>query len=379
MKKSFFLLLVTAAMFGSLVLFFSGCSGSDKIRESISKTFSTIRWWGDSGSDETNVIKIGAVLPVSSLGTSMKAGLDLAVSELNKNSDGVKYEWYVEDAPEDKDVLSAYNALKLRGKMSCFVTTGSSYSMSLKPKVIENNELLFCVASLPAITADGTYNVYKIGNSSVDESGDIVQNIQRRGGSTVMFYPHTEYGIPFLETISQNLDDCIGIVYEEEERDFHTLISDALKSKPDNIVAIGFSPALGTLIKTIRELGFSGPILSNTGFISSDVIEASGDAAYGVKYIDYDFDNSSATQSRNEYIRDKFEIDFTSISFLAYSIPYFLKSAEDDLLRQDYKKASESIRSHDTLSIADEYPYLVFHNGDIKPSLTMKEYNNGKK
>ncbi len=355
MKKSL-LLLFTTALFGSLVLFFSGCSGCK------------------TDSNGTKVIKIGAVLPKSSLGTSMKSGLDLAVMELNKNSNGVRYEWYVEDAPEDKDVLSAYNNLKLIPKMSCIVTAGSSYSMSLKPKAIENNDLLFCVASLPAITADGTYNVYKIGNSSVDESGAIVQHIQQQGGSTVMFYPHTEYGIPFLETISQQLDDCVGIVYEESERNYNTLVSNALEMHPDNVVAIGFSSALGTLIKTIRELGFSGPILSNTGFISSDVVKNAGDAANGVKYIDYDFDDTPTTQLRNEYVREKYKIDFTSISFLAYSIPYFLKSVEDELLQRDYKKASESIRSHDTTFIAEEYPYLVFGNGDIKPSLTMKEY-----
>lgn len=337
-----------------------------------------------------DTVKIGAILPqtgnLSGLGVSMKSGLELAIEELNEQSD-IKYELVIADAPTNREVVSAYNSLRYRHDIKFFVTAGSAYSMALKPNVIQNDELLFCVASLPDITAEGAYNIYKIGNSSVDESEAISNYLLNEGinNRVVLFYPSSEYGLPFYSTINSAIDSCLCIIYDENERNFNNIVTLAINEQPSRIVAIGETPALGGIIKTLRTMGYQDDIICNTMFTNSNVITAAGEAAEGVIYVDYDFDsNSPSTQLRNESIRDKYNIDFSSISFLAYSIPYIINSKEDAIDgsiksathedESDTYRISTNIRNHCTIIVANEYPYTISKNGDIKPSLILKKY-----
>ncbi len=328
---------------------------------------------------QSETIKIGAILPLTGaqagLGTSMKAGLELAIEELNNNETSIKYELLVEDvASEQRNVLNAYNKLKAMNGVSIFVTPGSAYSLALKPMVIKDNKLLICVASHPDITAGGEYNIFKIGNDAVDESMAIIEKLNNsKDQKTVLFYPNTEYGIPFYETLIKNDDAIISSKYDESNTDYKNIVLQGLNNKPNNIVAIGFSSSLGILIKTIKEMDYKGSIISNTGFTSSDVLTAAGASGKGVEYIDYKIGNSEMTKKRNEIIRKKYNIDFTSICFLAYSIPYYINIAQNEF-NLDPKHISDEIRSNDSLVISTEYIYFVSKNGDIKPSLTLKKF-----
>lgn len=328
---------------------------------------------------QNETIKIGAILPLTGtqagLGTSMKAGLELAIEELNSNGNPVKYELLVEDvASEQRNVLNAYNKLKTINDVSIFVTPGSAYSLALKPVVIKDDNLLICVASHPDITAGGEYNIFKIGNDAIDESMAIIEKLNNSDNKkTVLFYPNTEYGIPFYETLLKNSEGIISSKYDETSTDYKNIVIQGINNNPNNIVAIGFSSSLGVLVKTIKDLGFNGPILSNTGFSSSDVLTAAGESGRGVEYIDYKIGNSDLTKKRNDIIRKRYNIDFSSICFLAYSIPYYINYTQKDF-NLDPKYISEEIRNNDSLVISSEYIYYVSKNGDIKPSLTLKKY-----
>lgn len=327
---------------------------------------------------DCQTIKIGAILPMTGnqagLGTSMKAGLELAIEELNQADNPIKYELLVEDvASEQRNVLNAYNKLKTINGVSIFVTAGSAYSLALKPVVIKDDKLLFCVASHPDITSGGEYNIFKIGNSSVDESNAIIEGINKSNYQRiVLFYPNTEYGIPFYETLIKKDDALKSIKYDESNTDYKNIVVQGLKRDPNGIIAIGFSSALGVLIKSIRDLGYNGPILSNTGFTSSDVLTAAGESGKGVEYIDYKIGDSDSTKKRNDIIRSRYNIDFSSICFLAYSIPYYLNEAQEGSIY--VKQISNEIRNNDSLVISSEYIYYISKNGDIKPSLTLKKY-----
>jgi len=337
---------------------------------------------------DNNTVKIGVIIPENNgLGKSIKSGLKLAEEEINKES-RIKYQLVFGDAPAERDVITAYNLIKYKDDIKIFVTTGSSYSMALKPTAIDNGEWLFCVASLPDITADGTYNIYKIGNSSVDESNAIVNYLTNdsTANNIVLFYPNTEYGIPFYETINKQIVSCTSYVYNDESlQNYNGIISKVIDSNPNVIVAIGNSSSLGVLVKKIRTLGYDGTIVSNAGFTNSDVITSVGDAANGVVYLDYDMDNSTKTEERNDYTQTNYQVAFSSFGFLAYSIPYLIDAGLSDVFKEGsvtndsinasvLEKASALIRSNDKIQIAGEYPYNVYANGDIKPSLKFRIY-----
>lgn len=339
---------------------------------------------------QTNTVKIGVIVPESTgLGISMKAGMKLAEAELNKDSD-VKYKVIVEDAATENDVSKAYDRLRSVKNVRIFVTAGTQYSLKLKSNTVGNGDLLLCVASDPAITAEGFWGVYKVGNSSVDESDYIIEHLKENapGEKVAVFYPNTTYGLPFKETLCSQLEDSVPVVYEEGAfQQYDGIISKVLAENPGRIVAIGFSPSLGILVKKLRAAGFEGEILSNTGFADSDVMAAAGDAVKDVLYIDYDFEASRATEERNEFTQKKYKIDFTSICFLAHAIPYLLDAGlKDDLSAVSdgnvegqldealLHKVSDRLRSLKTLKIADEYPYIILENGDVKPSLVLKKH-----
>lgn len=327
---------------------------------------------------ENDTIRIGAVLPMTGTmagqGSSIKSGLQIAIEELNNNSN-IKYELLVEDvASEQKNVLNAYRKLK-NNNVSIFVTTGSAFSLALKPSVIKDDNLIFCVASHPDITAGGDYNIFKVGNSSVDESLAISQYVSsQESNKTVLFYPNTEYGIPFYETIRKSSDNILSIKYDESDLNYRNIVNKALSEKPSIIVAIGFTKSLGLIIKELRDSGYSGPIISNTGFASTDVQNTAGDAKKGVIYVDYKIGESINTIKRDSISLKNEGINFSSICFLAYSIPYFINKAVSSTQKIDTKLISNEIRKDSACVISSEYDYSIAENGDIKPILILKEY-----
>lgn len=327
---------------------------------------------------QTEVVKIGAILPMtgnmSGQGISVKAGLDLAIEELNSQSSHTKYELYIEDvASEQRNVIAAYNKLKEINDVNIFVTKGSAYSLALKPAAIKDNKLLFCIASHPDITANGEYNIFKVGNSSVDEGNAIMDYLGKSDARTIMFYPNTEYGIPFREVCQNRNNNIVCIEYDESMIEYKNIVISAIKAAPDNIIAIGFSSALGRLIKTLRDMGYNGMIVSNTGFQSLDVLSAAGEARKGVVYVDYNIEESEETMRRDKFVREKYHINFSSICYLAYAIPYFLNSVDEELYFKNTRQISDEIRTKQFIQLSSNYTFSIFQNGDIKPDLLMKK------
>lgn len=292
---------------------------------------------------EVKIIKVGAVLPMtgslSGLGTSIKGGLELAINELN--ADSVKYELIVEDvASEQRNVITAYNKLKVSG-VDIFVTAGSAYSLALKPNAIRDNKLLFCIASHPGITKDENWEMFKIGNSSVEESEAIVKYLKQYTGKLALLYPNTEYGIPFEETICRNQRDIILKKYDESKDDYKNDIQSVIKEKPERIILIGFSSSMGKVLKSIRAYDFKGEIICNLGLTNSDVMKAAGDAIVDTYYIDYDINKNAETTKRNQFLLEKYHTNFSSTSYLAYAIPFCIDASYANL-RTDIKKLQKT-------------------------------------
>lgn len=328
---------------------------------------------------DENVVKIGAILPLtgnnSGLGQSIKAGLELAVKELNEQNADLKYDLVFEDVAEQKDVLAAYNKIKIANHASFYVTTGSAYSMALKPQVIKDGNIIFCIASLPEITENGEYNMFKVGNSSIDESLEITKYLNKISGQkNMLFYSNGEYGIPFYSTITANSNIVTSVIYDENDNNYKNVVAKNLSQTPDNIVVIGLTASMGMLIKTIRDYGYLGNIIANTCFNNEDVLSTAGNAKNGVMFLDYDIKKSSITQKRNDFIMEKCNMSFSSFNFLAFSIPYIINEAKDILTSSNVELVSNKIREQKELNIANEYLFTVEKNGDIKPTLTLKTF-----
>jgi len=150
-----------------------------------------------------------------------------------------------------------------------------------------------------------------------------------------------------------------------------------LRSKPDIIAVVGFTPNLGILIKALRELNFKGMIISNTGFNSPSVINTAGNAANGVKYVEYDFPmDSKHFQVLDSLSRTKYNIGFGSMSFLAYYTVKLIDYAAKESGSSSIYEIAKKLRTQGDIKI-DNQDFKLHANGNIFPNLSVKEY--GKK
>jgi branched-chain amino acid transport system substrate-binding protein len=334
-----------------------------------------------AGGDK-DVIKIGAILPLtgnlSSLGNSVAAGLKIAVEEINEASP-MKFDVIIEDNNSDiKNTMSAYRKIKIQNDIKYVVTTSTAFSMALKPVAIEDDVLLFCIASFPDLTKESKHNIFRIGNTSVEEALTLVDHIKNKNVATKtwIFYPNSEYGIPFDTTIKENLAGIEGsTVYNEQDQDYKNTVLPATKSEAKNIIAIGFSSALGRLIKSIREQSHAKSISSNLGFYNENVLSSAGTAKNGVWYVDYQIHSSEKTYERAKIAQERYGVVFSSTCFLAYIIPYLVQQGQLNKT-SNMEDVSKQIKKKTDILINNEYKFLIKSQGDVLPLLEMREYRD---
>lgn len=329
-----------------------------------------------------NAVKIGAIIPetgnLAGLGNTIRSGLTLAVQELNEKSPNVHYELYFEDtSSEQRNVISAYYKLKQKG-VKCFVSTTSAACKALKSKIIDDSNLIFCICSLPELTADGAWNIFKLGNSSLEESEAITNFLFSNSIDSIsLFYPNSEYGNSFMNAFyDSGVNIRTSIAYDENGTDFNSIVAKGIDKKTQYVATIGYSSSLGQVINTIRKIRPDISIISNLGFTNSDVFNIVGKDNLDITYIDYSIPESEATKQKEKYMHNNFNTSFSSTCYLAYMIPHFIDWGihQNDISAQELPELSKALRSICTITIDDSYTFSVYSNGDITPNLILKKY-----
>lgn len=339
----------------------------------------------DPGINGKPKIKIGAVLPLTGkyadLGNWAKAGILTAAEELKKSDSKHSFEVIIEDAgSETKNALTAYSKLVNVDGARIIITTSSAFSLALKPKAIEDNVLFFAIASHPDITANNNGKVFRPCNTAVDEGTTISNFIKGRFAQApekaVLLYHNSEFGLSFNKQISSDLGPAIvaSIPYDDTPDTFRTIASKVMTSNPDIIIAIGFTPSLGTLIKTVRELNYKGMIVSNVGFATPSVAQTAGEAAKGVYFVDYRLPYSSDRFKQiNTLSRQSYNTDFGSISYLSFFTIKAVNYAVGQSDSTDPNKIASVLSKPERLRL-DEIELTTHENGDISPELVVNEY-----
>lgn len=340
---------------------------------------------GETKKTEKEVIKIGAILPLtgkySDLGNWTKAGILLAVEDLKLSNPKYEYSILIEDAKsETKDAVTAYNKLVNIDKATIILTTSSALSLAIKPMAIQDDVLFFAIASHPEITTNNNGKVFRPCNTSVEEgeeiSNYIKSNFDFNKDKSYILYHNSEFGLSFNSQLSKNLgNNIIGSApYDDNPESFKTIALKAVNQKPNVIIAIGFTPNLGVLIKTLREANYKGAIVCNIGFLTPTVIKLAGDAAKGVYYVDYKLPTTSKHFVRLDSIsQQQFKTNFTSISYLSYftikAIDYSITQSKSS----DISKIAEFLVKPQKITL-DEIELTTRNNGNILPQLFINEY-----
>ncbi|MCB9231066.1 MAG: ABC transporter substrate-binding protein [Bacteroidia bacterium] len=330
-------------------------------------------------------IKVGAILPLTGkyadLGNWAKVGLLFAAEDLGKLNSNYEYSVLIEDAKsEPKEAIAAYNKLRSIDKVNIVITTSSALSLAIKPIAIKDSILFFSIASHPEITANNNGRIFRPCNTSVEEGEEIstfvINNFDTTMDNSFILYHNSEFGLSFNSQISKNLgNNVIGSVpYDDNPESLKTIALKAINKKPKVIIAIGFTPNLGILIKTLREANYEGSIVCNIGFSTPSVLEASGNAAKGVHYVDYKLPNNSDHFIQIDSLsQQSYNTNFASISFLSYFTLKLLNYSVTKTNSTDVGNIADFLVAPQMLEL-DGMKMTTHSNGDILPILFVNQF-----
>lgn len=335
-----------------------------------------------NGSNEMQV-KVGTILPLTgpaaSLGKWIRSGYEIATEEINQGQfvPGVQINMLYEDGMSDpRNSVSAFTKLTSTNDVRIITTTLSPVSLAILPIVKEKNLILFAAAAHPAIT--GEYEGAFRHNLTVQAEVDILASYMAENVKPThprLIHLNDDYGISFNNywlTRTSGVQSLPAISFDRNIQDLRPIALQALKDSPDCLILVGYGPPLGTLLRRIRESGFTGNILVNNAMPFPDVREAAGDAASGVYYVDYDIDRNDPAYIRiNDKYRTRYGSDIPPVALFEHNTLVLIAKAYKET-GGHVDQFPSYLRSQGTLSLPGEIVTFT-KAGDIIPKLRMNK------
>ncbi|MDF1546699.1 MAG: ABC transporter substrate-binding protein [Bacteroidales bacterium] len=292
--------LVATILFVS-VLFFVECNTNSK-----------------KNSVEEEVFKIGVIIPLtgnsSAIGNIHKQGIDLAISEINKNRNGKKaIEAVYEDSKnESKTGLAAFNKLRNVDNIPVILSTFSNVCVPLastmKTQQINDVVLLSTATSAPNITIGSEY-VFRSFITSNVESAEIARFITEDLGysKTAIYYVQDDYGkgaadVFFdLYTKKYNNNVVFKEAFDINQIDHKNSIFKIKKEKPEIIFLTGYGQSLVSAINQIRETDIKCDIICTATLALPDAFNNLGEAKEGIYLTSSLYDESSTLKDYQSF------------------------------------------------------------------------------
>lgn len=279
-------------------------------------------------------IKIGAIVPLTGnagvLGEYTLKGLQLAVDEQNAKGGllGKKIELDVQDSKADpkEGVAIIKNMLAQDQKPFLVYSIMSGVTMALKPETEKNNILLMSAVGTDKFLENSKFTIrnYVSATTTGQNLAPYLKD-NLKVNNLIVFYSNNEYGISVKDAVT-NFAEEKGITvssepYEETTPDYKSLIAAKINKNTECIYVAGVGKGLGTMIRQIRESGYTGKMVGDQLITFPDVINVAGDALKGIPYLDFAFDVNSTnpnTKSFVESFRGKFKTDPENFSVITY-------------------------------------------------------------
>ena len=258
----------------------------------------------------------------------------MAADEINAGGgiNGRMLELVVEDSKcGAQDAIIAYKKLtSVDGIKIILGTSCSSAMLGVAPLAEADGVVLFSgLASNPDIADAGDY-IFRTQISDVEVGINTGNALWADGIRTLAtITEETDYAEGVRRTSVAQFEKNGGEVVAAERfasdiTDFRSQLTKLLTSKPDAIhIAPQAEFAAGTIIKQVRELGYTGPIYGETITVGTTSLDIAGDAATGMKAITAAPDpNNEKAQEVLANFRERYDY---------ITLPWHLGSAYDDV------------------------------------------------
>jgi len=238
--------------------------------------------FGKEKRTEKEVIKIGAILPLSgsaaSAGEGVLNGIKLAINESYYSKNILLV---VEDSKNDPtEGLKAFNKLIELDKIDFLIGQVSSIGLALKDKVNEKKIPTMWIASHPDLLKDNSF-MFRSLPVSEDYIIRLIEIMEKERIDKIgVMYINDDYGASLRNSLSSNFKGIITTeqAYDKTGRDFRTEVTKLLATKPEGVFVAGYGSATGIVIKQLREMGFEGPVFAPPEIVQQEVINNAGEA-----------------------------------------------------------------------------------------------------
>jgi ABC-type branched-chain amino acid transport systems, periplasmic component len=343
-------------------------------------------WCGKSGNNGKDVVTIGAVLPLTGKfadnGNGVRVGLEFAIRDINV-AGKVNYQIkYFDTQSEAKNALTGYTKLKTINKINIMFTTTSDHALILKPKAIEDGVLLFCLAPHTDITKHNGQLVFRFTTLNADDAECLARYaLDSLHSKRVFLYAlNNEAGLDYEKAIREKIaTNLIGTTfYDEDTTALRNLATANTYKDADCIAIFGHTPAMGFLIKNIREGGYIGPVIASAAFNQPSILTTVGDYLQTISFVECDFPFASRQHKMwDEEAQAEYKFSFTVMSYLTYSVLHIFNNIRSTgcFLPQEIGKRLNEPNTY-LINAGEETLMLTTNDGGIAPRLFMRTPSN---
>lgn len=312
------------------------------------------------GKKEEDVIKIGAILPLtgpaSEFGVGNKNGIDIAVEEFNKlgGLNGTPIKVIFEDSKGDPKIgVSAFNKIIGTEKINSLFVCMSSVSMAIKSLAEQKDLLTLCVAAAPDLTKD-VKNIFRLLPTTTVQARKIAEFIaseKKEKAVISVFYIQDDFGYSFKKSFnefanSKGLKITSENEFTKDGTNFRNIVLKSINTKPNIIILGGYGSSLGILIKQIREAGYRGPIYGTPDMGYPKVLDVVKENLGEAYIIDFDVDKTSEDMIVfTKAYKEKFNGEPSMDAIIGYDGINLLFEAEKRLREKQFNNLRDALIS----------------------------------
>lgn len=373
---------------------------------SVSLAAGTLAGCGDSeksGGSDSDTIKIGANLEltggVASYGQSVVEGMELAITELNKEGiDGKKFKLIKYDNKSDAaEATGGATKLTSQDKVSVMVGAATSTNTLAQVQIANDRKipLITPTGTNADITSkDGKVNDYVFRTCFIDPfQGTVAANFAKDNlkAKTAAIYTDSssDYSKGLAAAFKEAFTEGGGTIVKEEsfvqkDTDFQATLTNIKSAKPDFVFVPAFYEEVGLILKQARESGINVPFMGGDGWDSPKLIEIAGAEALENTFITNHYSAEDPDEKIQGFVsafkakyKDKSPDAFAALGYdTAYFIADAIKRAGGDATPEKIKDALEST---DGLALVSGKMKLDENHNPIKSASILKYVNGEQK
>ena len=309
----------------------------------------------------------GVLLAIKEINAKgVKIGGKPVVFELDINDDGA-------DPKQGVQIAQSLSDKKIKFVMGPY---NSGVTMPAARVLNDSDIVVLTVASNPKITEMGYNNLLRIGASDNQLGTKMAtyaaQDLKIK--TVAVIDDRTAYGQGVAREFTEQAKRLgVKVVASEfttdKATDFSSILTNIRASKADAVFYGGYSPQGGPLLKQMRALGISGPLLGGDGICSSETAnlsQISGDLNTFCTQGGSMLDRSDKGQKFAQRYRAEYKRDPLTYAAAFYDGMHMLAAAIESTQSTDTKKVVQAIANGKYAGVTGEFSYDAKH--DLKSS-----------